>query len=88
VVETYGGALCENVTQAVARDVLVEAMFAAESAGLPTVLHVHDQIICEVPEDQAQALPTLERIMSTSPAWAPSLPVVAKGWCGTRFRKD
>lgn len=83
---TYGGSLCENVVQAVARDLLVEAMQRFEALGHKIVMHVHDEVVLEVKEgtlDVAEA----ERIMSVVPAWAKGCPIDAEGWSGRRYRK-
>lgn len=82
----YGGKQCENIVQAIARDVLVEGMFAAEAAGYPIVLTVHDELLTEPPAHHGSA-DELERIMSTVPAWAPGLPLAAKCWEGPRYVK-
>lgn len=83
---TYGGSLCENNTQSVARDLLVDAMFKMEKAGLPIVLHVHDELVVETPQDETP-LPFMESAMSTPPQWATGLPLSAEGWSGFRYRK-
>ena len=46
---TYGGKLTENIVQAISRDLLVYSMFTVERAGYPVVMHIHDEIVCEVP---------------------------------------
>lgn len=75
-VRYWGSKLCENLVQATARDVLASMVLEIEAAGLPVVLHVHDEIVCEVPRAQAEAaLETVRRIMSTPPKWMPGLPV-------------
>lgn len=86
---TYGGKLAENATQAVARDLLAHGMLAAEAAGLPVVLSVHDEIVCEVPAEVAEtAVAQLERCMTAAPDWADGLPLAAKGFHTPRYRKD
>jgi len=84
---TYGGKLFENAIQAIARDVMAEAMLRVEAAGYPIVLTVHDEILCEVPQGQKSAV-EFQRLMTTLPTWATGLPVAVAGWRGQRYRKD
>ena len=84
---TYGGRLTENVVQATAHDVLRHAIINLRAAGYPTVLHVYDEIVVEVPEG-AGSVEDVERIMSTMPPWAANWPIrAAGGWRGKRYRK-
>jgi DNA (cytosine-5)-methyltransferase 1 len=85
-VTPYGGQLTENVASALARELLVDRMFALEAAGYPIVFTVHDEIVVEHP---TIAKETMERIMSERPAWAEKLgvPVKAKAWVGKRYAK-
>lgn len=84
----WGGSLCENYVQAMAASVFATHLLAAESADLYPILGVHDEMVCEVPEDEAeQALTRLLEIMSTAPQWAEGLPVAAEGRIATRYGK-
>jgi DNA polymerase len=86
--ETYGGKLVENATQAASRDILVTGMMAAEKAGYEVVLHVHDELICETPDSELFAVDKLAGIMATGPQWAVGLPLAAAGFETHRYRKE
>ena len=77
--ETYGGKLVENATQAIARDILTEAMWRMERAGLCIVGHVHDETIIEAPKGTL----TVEEVcglMAKNPEWCKDLPLDAAGY--------
>ena len=86
--KTYGGKLVENVTQAASRDVLCYGMKLAEESGYPVVLHVHDELLCEVPDRPDYNVARLSAIMSTNPPWAEGLPLAAAGFETYRYRKE
>src|SRR6185295_5637898 len=83
----YGGLLCENNTQAVARDILVNGMLHAERANYPVIGTVYDEIITEVPRGFGSA-EEFARLICQLPPWAEGLPLTAGGYQAKRYRKD
>jgi DNA polymerase len=84
----YGGLLVENAVQALCRDLLADALVRSEDAGLDPVLHVHDELVCEVTLGLgAEALEEMREIMSTPPSWARGLPIRLDGFHWVRYRK-
>jgi DNA polymerase len=83
---TYGGSLVENVTQAASRCILADALVRVESRGYPVVMHVHDNVVSEMPAGKG-SLEEFTAIMSEVPAWAAGLPIAVDGYRDIRFRK-
>jgi DNA polymerase len=83
---TYGGHLTENVVQAMARDLMAGGMLRLEHRGYTPILTVHDEVLVQVPEDDADLDSFLE-IVTTVPRWAKGLPVAGEAWQGERYRK-
>lgn len=84
---TYGGKLAENVTQALCRDLLANALVTVENAGWPIILHVHDEIVTEVPNKPEYTVAELERMMCDLPVWAAGFPLAAEGQELFRYAK-
>ncbi len=85
---TYGGSLVENAVQAIARDLMADAMLRAEERGFPCVLSVHDELVAEIDDVPIAATPQdFAAVMTELPPWAAGLPVAAAGWRGARYKK-
>ncbi len=86
-VKVYGGAVVENITQALARIVIRDNMLAVErELGCRVVLQVHDEIVMVAPESTAESVyENAIRIMRTPPSWATGLPLDAEGGVATRY---
>ena len=84
----YSGLACENATQATAASLLRHALTECDEQNLPVALHVHDEIVLEVPISLAQTSATiLQRIMETAPTWADGLPLKAVPSTVDRYSK-
>lgn len=83
--DMYGGIWTENATQAVARDLMADAMVRVEAAGYRTVLTIHDELIAEA--DPSRDIGEFVALLSVVPEWAPGCPIKAEGWTGDRYRK-
>jgi hypothetical protein len=81
----YGGKLCENLVQAVARDVMGAAVLRLEKAGFPVVMHIHDEAVCEV--DNSVPAGEIERLMSICPDWLEGCPIGAEAADTKRYTK-
>lgn len=82
-VDTYGGRLTENATQAVARDILGEALVRLEERGYPVVGHIHDEVLVEGEFPVEEVV----KVMTEAPDWAAGLPIDAEGFQSLRYRK-
>ena len=81
----YGGKLCENLVQAVARDVFGESLLRLHRLGVEVVFHVHDEAVCEVAPGTDPH--EIERIMSITPDWLTGCPLAAEAVVTTRYCK-
>ena len=72
----YGGKLCENLIQAMARDVFGVGLLRLRAAGYKILFTVHDEVVIETPMDADPA--EVKRIMEQPIEWAPGLPVAAE----------
>jgi len=84
---THGGKACENIVQALCRDLLAYAMINVEGGGYPIVLSVHDELVCETPDAPEYNVAELERLMCELPEWAEGFPLVAEGQELKRYAK-
>lgn len=88
-IDTYGGKLTENIVQAISRDLLGNSMLNLEANDYHPVCHIHDEVLCEVPEENAQAYyEEMASIMGTPPEWASDLPLRADGYTTPFYLKD
>jgi len=88
-VDTYGGKLVENIVQAIARDLLAQAMLKLNKQDFKIVMHVHDEVVCEVPEENsAHSLLKVCVVMSENVDWAKGLPLGADGYLTPFYKKD
>jgi DNA polymerase len=80
--DTYGGRLAENITQAVSRDILADLLVRLEEQGLPVVGHVHDEVLVEGTDSDK-----VVEMMRSGPEWSKGLPLDAEAFVTARYRK-
>lgn len=84
VVSLWGGAIVENIVQALARIVVGEQMLEMSDTYRP-VLTVHDAAVCVAAEDEAdEAMDYITKVMSRPRSWCPDLPVA----CEAKFANN
>lgn len=86
--QTYGGKLAENVTQAAARDVMASNMPGVEDSGYDIILTAHDEILTESPDTADYSHEHLSTLLATNPNWALDLPLSAGGFESLRYKKE
>ena len=84
-IESYGGKFVENIVQAIARDILAEAMMRLEKKGFNIVMHIHDEVVIE---SDSSSIEEVNQIMSIVPGWAPGLILDADGFESEFYKKD
>lgn len=86
-IDTYGGKLAENITQAVARDLLREGLLNLDAHGIRIPLHIHDEVIAEVIKGQ-YTVEDIDRLMCPNVDWAEGLPLAADGFKSMYYKKE
>ncbi|MDD3888733.1 MAG: DNA polymerase [Syntrophomonadaceae bacterium] len=85
-IESYGPKFVENIVQAASRDILCYAMRRLDALGWPIVMHVHDEVVIEAP-DQA-SVDDICAVMGETPPWAKGLQLTADGFECQFYKKD
>jgi DNA polymerase bacteriophage-type len=85
----YGGLICENVVQAVARDILLNGGLEAEKLGFIMIMTIHDEWVAESPIASSLTYKDLEHAMTITPEWAEGMGFVlaAEGYDAEYYRK-
>ena len=84
-IESYGGKFVENIVQAIARDILAEAMMRLDKKGFNIVMHIHDEVVIE---SDSSSIEEINEIMFLVPIWAPGLILDADGFESEFYKKD
>ena len=86
-IESYGPKFVENIVQATARDILAEAMQRLSRAGFKITMHIHDEVVLEVPRG-VSSVEEVCSIMGETPAWAEGLNLRADGYECEFYKKE
>ena len=80
--------MAEIASQALARDVFADIMLRLDKEGHKIICHVHDEVVREVKEDDAErVLGDVLKTMQTPPTWLPDIPLDAEGKILKRYEK-
>jgi DNA polymerase len=82
-VHGYGGKFAENITQALSRDLMADAMLRLEAEGFKLVATIHDEVVAE----GSEGLEQFKKTMRVSPPWAAGLPLDVEVFTCKRYRK-
>lgn len=84
---TRGSKIFENIVQAISRDILCNAMINLTNSGYDIVMHVHDEIIVDVPKGTL-SVQQMNDLMTNLPEWGKDIPLTAAGFTADFYRKD
>ena len=88
LLKLYGGLLTENIVQATARDMLIEAIVRLNAAGYKVRFHVHDEVIVEKGKRNKLDTKEIEELMCVPPSWMPDIPLDAAGGLHNFYLKE
>ena len=86
-IKTFAGKLVENTIQAIACDVLADALPRLDANGYEPILTVHDEVLAEALDTNEFTHERMEKLMATNPKWAKGLPLAAAGFESKRYHK-
>ncbi len=86
--QTYGGKLAKDVTQATARDIMAANMPGVEDSSYDIMLTVHNEILTESPDTTNYSHENLSTLLTTNLNWALDLPLSADEFGALRYRND
>jgi DNA polymerase len=88
-IDTYGGKLSENIIQAIARDLLADGMRRLDAAGFDIVMHVHDEVVADIPNASTDfVISEMCKILGEPVKWAQGLGTPAEGFTTNYYKKD
>lgn len=85
-ISTYGGSLVENITQAVAADIMAHGLVQCQRAGYEINALIHDEALAYY--KPGQSVEEFNRLLTALPDWATGLPLKAEGGLVSYYRKD
>jgi DNA polymerase len=84
----WRGLATENITQAIAHDLLRHTLRQLEVEGIGACAHVHDEAVVECFAEEAEHVSArMHEIMTTAPVWAKGIPLAAEGSVMLRYGK-